>query len=399
MNEVVILKNLYHPCIPTIYDIEEDEYYSYIIEEYIEGESLRTFRLNQKNINQKSILNYAIQICDLIQYLHNDENGILYLDLKPDNIIIHREKLKLVDFGASSFRGVKRLSYTFGTRAYAAPEQLDATAILDEKSDIYSIGKLLYFLVTGETFKESVEVKKWAAVFLRNKKLYRIIERCSSKDPKRRYQSICKLKEDLLCINQKRYGEENSFRSLTIAIAGSQERIGCTHIALFLTKYFTTMFHNTIYISCNDNNDMDTLFMETREVRWDNGVIRAQGCNFCTNNKHIPVEINHFMVRIKDYGVLTEKNMYEYINEEYKVFLIGNKPWEISKSIHNIKLLSKVENILFCINSYKRKEDKVFRIIGKDKLLYVPYIREPLERRGLKDGDVFGGEVHAKLFT
>ena len=68
MKEVHILKSLKHPNIPIIYDIEEDEKYSYIIEEYLKGESLKAFRLRLSYLDERSIVDFTFQICDLIQY-------------------------------------------------------------------------------------------------------------------------------------------------------------------------------------------------------------------------------------------------------------------------------------------------------------------------------------------
>ena len=100
-NEVTSLRNLKHPNIPIIYDIEEDEDYYYIIEEFIEGESLRAYRLNHGFITESKVLDFTIQLCDVIDTLHSSKESILYLDLKPNNIIICKDVLKLIDFGAA----------------------------------------------------------------------------------------------------------------------------------------------------------------------------------------------------------------------------------------------------------------------------------------------------------
>src|SRR5699024_467062 len=102
LKEAYILKNLRHSCIPIIYDFEEDDHYSYIIEQYIKGQSLQQF-LGQwvGKVKESTIVEIGIQICDLLQYLYSLENPILYLDLQPNNIIISEEKVKLIDFGAS----------------------------------------------------------------------------------------------------------------------------------------------------------------------------------------------------------------------------------------------------------------------------------------------------------
>src|SRR5690606_4170247 len=86
--EANLLNNLKHPCIPIIYDIEEDENGSYIIEQFIEGHTLKDFVRDKGPIDENIIIHYAIQLCDLLEYLHSVERPIIYLDLKPENIII-----------------------------------------------------------------------------------------------------------------------------------------------------------------------------------------------------------------------------------------------------------------------------------------------------------------------
>lgn len=122
--EASLLKNLNHPGIPIIYDIEEDDTYYYIIEEFIRGESLDTFVLHQETISQELIIEFCIQLCEILDYLHHyAPYPILYQDLKPEHIILCGNQLKLIDFGiASFFTGSGKHFQKFGTKGYAAPE-------------------------------------------------------------------------------------------------------------------------------------------------------------------------------------------------------------------------------------------------------------------------------------
>lgn len=79
--EAQLLKNLNHPGIPLIYDIDEDDDYVYMIEEFIQGESLDTYVLHQRNISQDLIIKIGIQLCDILDYLHHlSPYPILYQD-------------------------------------------------------------------------------------------------------------------------------------------------------------------------------------------------------------------------------------------------------------------------------------------------------------------------------
>ena len=176
--EAHTLKLLHHAAIPRIYDIEEDETACYIIEEDMGGETLYDFLFRQKCLPTSFISHYSIQLCEIIEYLH--QNGILYLDVKPENIIIRGDLLALIDFGGA-IRKTEYQEVVFGTQGYAAPEQYNGKA--QESSDIYGIGRVIGVMM-GAGGKG-------------RKELQRIYERCVQDTPGRRYSSVTVLKEEL----------------------------------------------------------------------------------------------------------------------------------------------------------------------------------------------------------
>ena len=121
-SEATLLKNLNHPGIPIIYDIEEDEHFFYIIEEFIQGQSIDTFVSYQK-ISHELLIKFGIQLCDILDYLHHlMPYPILYQDLKPEHIIVCGNQIKLIDFGiASFFTGSGKNYQIYGTMDFAAP--------------------------------------------------------------------------------------------------------------------------------------------------------------------------------------------------------------------------------------------------------------------------------------
>ena len=182
--EAHTLKQLHHTAIPRIYDIEEDASACYIIEEDMGGETLYDFLNRQKCLSTSIVSHYSIQLCEIIEYLH--QNGILYLDVKPENILICEDKLTLIDFGGA----IRKQEYSgvmFGTQGYAAPEQYKGMA--EETSDIYGIG-----CVIGVMLGEKSKGKE---------ALYAIYERCVQEVPAKRYPSVSALKDEL----QKAYGK------------------------------------------------------------------------------------------------------------------------------------------------------------------------------------------------
>lgn len=176
--EAHTLKLLHHAAIPRIYDIEEDETACYIIEEDMGGETLYDFLFRQKCLPTSFISHYSIQLCEIIEYLHR--NGILYLDVKPENIIICGDRLALIDFGGA-MKKTEHPEVVFGTQGYAAPEQYNGMAA--ESSDIYGIGRVLgVMLGTGGKGR---------------KELQKIYERCVQENPAKRYPTVSVLKKEL----------------------------------------------------------------------------------------------------------------------------------------------------------------------------------------------------------
>ena len=101
--EASLLQDLSHPGIPILLETEEDESYFYIVEEYIYGDSLDQYLLYHQNISQDTFLQFAMQLCEIIRYLHtHDPYPILHLDLKPDHIIVCGNQLKLIGISGTA---------------------------------------------------------------------------------------------------------------------------------------------------------------------------------------------------------------------------------------------------------------------------------------------------------
>ena len=168
------LKNLFHPLLPEIIHVAEDDEQTIVIEEYVQGRSLMEFVGQKQFLEEAEILSMMLQLCDGLALLHR--HGIIHRDIKPSNIILQKNGMvRLIDFDAA--RIVKEDSEEdtnlLGTRGYAAPEQF-GYGQTDERSDIYSL---------GVTFKKLLPPN--AKGYLR-----RILDKCTEVDSKRRYPSV-----------------------------------------------------------------------------------------------------------------------------------------------------------------------------------------------------------------
>lgn len=151
LREARIMKDLHHPSIPIIYDLEETDTHCYLIEEFLEGESLTTLVQRRSYLSRSMVIRYGIQICSLVQYLHSaGRDPILHLDLQPNNLLLCHDVIKLVDFGNADYlTQANETDIRRGTPGCAAPEQYTKEP-LDERTDIYAIGVLLFYLATGQ---------------------------------------------------------------------------------------------------------------------------------------------------------------------------------------------------------------------------------------------------------
>jgi serine/threonine protein kinase/Tfp pilus assembly protein PilF len=149
-NEARAASALNHPNNTTIYEINEVEGECFIAMEYIEGKSLKGL-LKEKTFSLKEVLDIAIQMGEGLNAAH--KKGIVHRDIKSDNLMLTNEGLvKIMDFGLAKLKGATKLTQTgstLGTLAYMSPEQAQGEEI-DQRSDIFSFGVVMYELLTGK---------------------------------------------------------------------------------------------------------------------------------------------------------------------------------------------------------------------------------------------------------
>lgn len=148
MEEVAILNTLDHPNIVKYYETYDDSKYIYLVMEYISGCQLFDKITQQKNQNftEFEACKYMRELVSSINHCH--AQGIIHRDIKPENIMITNENtVRLIDFGLSKVSKYRKLTTIAGTPYYMAPEVLQGN--YSTKADIWSLGVLLYTLVSG----------------------------------------------------------------------------------------------------------------------------------------------------------------------------------------------------------------------------------------------------------
>jgi eukaryotic-like serine/threonine-protein kinase len=196
--EANMIKKLDHPSLPRIVDIIEYEDFIYVIMDYIEGEPLSKILDEYGAQPQDLVIDWAKQICEVLDYLHTCTPPIIYRDMKPANVMLKPDgNLKLIDFGIAREYKEQNLADTvsLGTKGYAAPEQFGGKGQTDPRTDVYCLGVTLYHLVTGqnpcEPPYELYPIRHWNPQLSGG--LERIIQKCTQLNPEDRYQSCAEL--------------------------------------------------------------------------------------------------------------------------------------------------------------------------------------------------------------
>lgn len=150
-NESKAIAVLSHPNIVKVYDVSFGDRLQYIVMEYIEGITLKEYIEQQKVINWKEAVHFVTQILKALQHAH--DKGIVHRDVKPQNIMLLQDgTIKVTDFGIARFcRGDTRTmtENAIGSVHYISPEQARGE-ITDDKADIYSVGVVMYEMLTGQ---------------------------------------------------------------------------------------------------------------------------------------------------------------------------------------------------------------------------------------------------------
>jgi len=221
--EARAISQLSHPHICVLYDIGKQEGADYLVLEYLEGETLG-MRVRRGPLPTDQVLKYGAQMADALDKAH--QHGVVHRDLKPDNVMLTKSGIKLLDFGLAkpvlgavgvASSGAATMTHSplttegtlVGTFQYMAPEQLEGQEA-DARSDIFGLGCVLYEMVTGRRAFEGKSTAKVVAAIMTTEPapmtalspltpapLERAVKKCLAKDPEERWQSAGDLSSEL----------------------------------------------------------------------------------------------------------------------------------------------------------------------------------------------------------
>lgn len=251
-----ILRGLDHPGLPRRLASFENENMTVTLREYIDGVSLDQFAA-ETALTEKQIVSICVQLCDILSYLHHRDEPIIHRDIKPQNVVVKPDgSVALIDFDiARVYRsGNDTDTQFFGTLAYAPPEQYGFSQT-DCRTDIYSLGILLRYLLTGST-RENINIKVY-------RPLAKIIQKCTAFAPKERFAEALQVKKALLRANPK----SQAVRAATISL--------CALLAVGISTFGGIKLYE--YVTFNPFTDGHIAAVATDEERTEDAVAYLSG--------------------------------------------------------------------------------------------------------------------------
>ncbi|MGX7111387.1 Stk1 family PASTA domain-containing Ser/Thr kinase [Gemella cuniculi] len=273
--EAKAVTSLSHPNIVSIYDVENEGDFYYLILEYVEGMTLKDYMIKNPKIPIETIVHIAKQIADGLSHAH--QNGIIHRDIKPQNILMKPDlTCKITDFGIARAYGDTTLTQTnqmLGTVYYLSPEQARGN-VATAQSDIYSLGILIFEMITGQ-----IPFKGESAVAIALKHLqeelpdidkYRegvpqsvknIVIQATMKNPNERYISSKELAEDINTVLSPERLYENKYVGFKIPNANQENN---------QTQYIDSRDIEPFYESSYQEKDYRHHYEDTNDNKYNN---------------------------------------------------------------------------------------------------------------------------------
>lgn len=307
LKEAHLIKNFKHSGIPIIYDIYDCNDSICIIEEYISGKCLTEYIKMHDKLSERQIVEFGIQICNILEYLHTREDGsILYLDLKPDNIIISQEgNINIVDYDSSrTIESDDDSLKNYGTVGFASPEQYHIRK-LNCSSDIYSLGMLLKYMTYNGDIQSMMNSLLYADNLIQ-KKLIPIINKCTRHNRKLRYKTAADVKKDLeriLYKNEKNNKKIGNYHN--IYVYGGKSNVGATHLCLCLASFLIKNNFKVVCIESEGKTDLRSEALKGSLCK--DGTFYYNGISILPDyNETVRYNLDDFDFRIIDCGIYKE---------------------------------------------------------------------------------------------
>ena len=363
LEEALLLKSIHHSMIPEIYDIEQDEEFLYLVEEYVPGESLEEFLLSYDSISTEQFEEFCRQLFDFYNYLHNfSDQPILYQDMKPEHIIVCGMTLKIIDFGGIYNTGKSGNNRLMGNESFSSPEYL-----MGQKpeifSDIYTLGKIILYLS-----------RHMNCFFSQN--FHNILTKATLEKPSDRYSTVDEfwreLNKELNSLRQPHLSTAHH-----IAIIGSFPGCGATHFAICLTSFLNRMKAQAICIEQNDAHAFaEFLSLYPQLESSDGSIMHKNFRGYPFYGSGIVRSIPEATVYIHDFGSNFHQSNLKSMD---RIFLVGSTcPWRLRHVISQAESLNMFQDKLeiICWDG-SMKQCKLLAKALKHRIVCFPFCANP----------------------
>ncbi len=396
--ESMVVAKLVHPNIVHIIDKGKTGSRYYFVMDYIDGTSLREV-IDADKISLKNKFDMIVQVCKALDYAH--KNGVIHRDIKPANILIDRQGNALVaDFGIAQIVGTPETEMTssdiiMGTLSYMSPEQKISSTNVDQTTDIYALGIIIYEILCDKKpqgrFKLPSEIKPDLGT-----EYDTIITKCLAQDPHERYQTAVELKDDLLEIS----GGVDRSDPAQLSVTGTESFLGKCR---YLDTIRETNFGSTILV---ENRVNKRLYIIKKHTKGEAGRKEAKLLSSLKNENIINIfgagGDKKSTVIITDYaqgGSLADRMVRKYKWEKaFKIILEVAKGLDFAHKNNIVHGNLRPSNILFDSNEAIKLSDFGLPIHysgGRRKNWY-----SPPERKKTRQGDIYGmGVILHQLIT
>ncbi len=351
LSETHLLQGFKSSHLPTIYDIDETDTMTYLVEEYIDGISLREYLLKTK-LTKEKLLYIAIELCNIIEILHTaGSEPVLYRDMKPEHVFMEGDNIRLVDFGISIKKSEAKAAKPLGTPEWAAPEQLRGE-VIDERCDVYGVGKVIGFMLDNSYEKSDFRFQQ-------------IVDSAIAKDPNNRINSIEELRHMLenlqgVGVNDK-IGKKHLVKK--IAVVGGEHAVGTTRIAMSLCRYFNRR-NIDCYYKDNENCTVLKLWRNQKNAKLHKGVLYHEGFQGIPEYGEA-VEQHRAPDGLYIYDCGTNYNL--PLEIDIIIYVTGGAPWQQDCnypdwiSNKGVYIISNFSDKITSINLAKGLKKKVYR--------------------------------------
>lgn len=404
--EVEMLIRIHHPHLSNIVDTisVKEMNRTYIVMDYVEGETLKEKCLREGGLSVRQVLHYALQLCDLLHYLHTQlDNPVIFRDLKPSNVMVDRQDhVRLIDFGISrNYKtGQDADTVPLGTVGFAAPEQMEGRT--DHRSDLYALGAMMHYLLSGD-----LPLRNGSSVHVKTVPgpLKAVIDGLTRVNPDERYSSARDVQRDLRQLQRSRDKKmaekiiikEKLVGTTIIAVGGAERKTGSTHMAIQLATTTARLGYRTACIEVPCGSPLVFHILQDDPAVDHSGGFAVEGVDYFKND---PEQMYRILASGYDYVILdlgklfymdgSDIGFYSYSEEFFRadlsILTCGSAIWEFYRFMDIVERLKKMKMDTFWKTVVQFADEALFKEIQQSfdrrekkrmDLYYNPYQPDP----------------------